>query len=529
MEFLESLISPISKLAPTEASDDKTASKVTVTPLIQHLRDKKAAKEAAKQKKDKEKAPKQPSTNAKEAAEKKAEPETAASSAKEPASTASKKNSRTPKADKAVKAAPSKVIKKDNSATDSRPAPNTSIAQAAANVTPSAGSAQTAAMTPNTQAPARKADAVNPAAAAARMLQRDLGIRGGRGGSIGRRGGRPVQDATAASTTASTSTPQNVGNPTKPITASNVAAQRTTTPAIQSITAKPQNNNPILRPTLAQASTTPIPAPSNPTTKPSPHAPPLSKLIPLPLSGHGFLKHANPSQGITEPLLEVALGAFGTIVKVEIDKRKGFAYVEYTEPVGLQKAIAASPIKVAQGSVQVLEKRDRVARGGLGAGGLPVQAQAGVGRGSTAGTMGRGLMAGQVPSGPAAYRAGRDGGSMRGRGNMPPIQAQKLGGMVAAAPTQAPVSIAASAPTAPAAATPSTAPTAPSGPAASSAITAVSSLPPAQPASTAQAPASNTQAPVSNTQAPGSSASAPPTLLAPDTTSAPPPATTPAS
>jgi regulator of nonsense transcripts 3 len=74
------------------------------------------------------------------------------------------------------------------------------------------------------------------------------------------------------------------------------------------------------------------------------------------------LKHANPSQGITEPLIEESLKVFGGIEKVEIDKRKGFAYVDFAEPEGLRKAMAASPIKIAQGAVQVLERKEKVAR-----------------------------------------------------------------------------------------------------------------------------------------------------------------------
>jgi regulator of nonsense transcripts 3 len=55
---------------------------------------------------------------------------------------------------------------------------------------------------------------------------------------------------------------------------------------------------------------------------------------------------------------------FGGIEKVEIDKRKGFAYVDFAEPEGLRKAMAASPIKIAQGAVQVLERKEKVARAG---------------------------------------------------------------------------------------------------------------------------------------------------------------------
>lgn len=133
-----------------------------------------------------------------------------------------------------------------------------------------------------------------------------------------------------------------------------------------------------------------------------------------------FLKHANPSQGITEPLIEAALSTFGKIEKVEIDKRKGFAYVEFADAESLKKAIAASPVKIAQGAVQVLERRDRAggkstpnnlpaapaptqpsvnqARGGGG------QASTrGRGRGRGGGNAGRGR-AGQEPSAAAAVK-----------------------------------------------------------------------------------------------------------------------------
>ncbi|KAF6830122.1 nonsense-mediated mRNA decay protein [Colletotrichum plurivorum] len=73
----------------------------------------------------------------------------------------------------------------------------------------------------------------------------------------------------------------------------------------------------------------------------------------------GFVKHANPSQGVTEALLKQAMEAFGTVTFVEIDKRKGFAYVDFSNHDGLAKAIAASPITVAQGTVQVLERKEK--------------------------------------------------------------------------------------------------------------------------------------------------------------------------
>ncbi|KAF3011851.1 hypothetical protein E8E14_004529 [Neopestalotiopsis sp. 37M] len=80
---------------------------------------------------------------------------------------------------------------------------------------------------------------------------------------------------------------------------------------------------------------------------------------PTPGAIRAFVKHANPSQGITEPLLKQAMEAFGSVTFVEIDKRKGFAYVDFGDAESLRKAISASPISIAQGTVQVLERKDK--------------------------------------------------------------------------------------------------------------------------------------------------------------------------
>lgn len=74
-----------------------------------------------------------------------------------------------------------------------------------------------------------------------------------------------------------------------------------------------------------------------------------------------FVKHANPSQGITEVLLKQAMGAFGPVTFIEMDKRKGFAYVDFADTEALRKAIAASPVSIAQGTVQVLERKEKSA------------------------------------------------------------------------------------------------------------------------------------------------------------------------
>src|SRR5207253_1261005 len=72
-----------------------------------------------------------------------------------------------------------------------------------------------------------------------------------------------------------------------------------------------------------------------------------------------FLKHANPSQGITETLLKTALEAFGAVEHVEIDKRKGVAYADFADGDGLAAAIKAAKVDVAEGAVDILDYRPR--------------------------------------------------------------------------------------------------------------------------------------------------------------------------
>lgn len=108
--------------------------------------------------------------------------------------------------------------------------------------------------------------------------------------------------------------------------------------------------------TPLKAEASPVPRPANPTPA---HAAAGPGPAPAPVGKQAFLKHANASQGITEPLIEEAMKEFGAVEKVEIDKRKGFAYVDFVEPEGLRKAVAASTVKVAQGAVQILERKDK--------------------------------------------------------------------------------------------------------------------------------------------------------------------------
>ncbi|KAG5937411.1 hypothetical protein E4U59_004390 [Claviceps monticola] len=76
-------------------------------------------------------------------------------------------------------------------------------------------------------------------------------------------------------------------------------------------------------------------------------------------TSRAFVKHVSASQGVTNETLKEALGAFGAITLVDIDKRKSFAYVDFSDNDALTKAIAASPLVVGQGSVEVLERKEK--------------------------------------------------------------------------------------------------------------------------------------------------------------------------
>lgn len=382
-EFLESLTAPITKPAAPEG-DEKKEEKVKTTPLIEALREKKANKENPKGKKgrgDKE-----------DAADKKI-------LSKKDALASGDKNRRLSKAER--EKAQKEAVKAANKEA------------AASKGSTASSSTDKGASTSAPPATERKRGNVNLAKS---MLQRDLGI----GPAPNRRRGtkREVTPATQ-----DIPTPQDENAPNKQkgkeaITpaAALVASEKTTpaspkkerpsraerrafkasladktnsktvgedpkaqtkpaaTPA-PTILKKPQqaaqtpaapkgpaaSRAPPTEPAAARNTLAPPQAtsarPANPTV-------PASSALPTSTSTgkQAFLKHANASQGITEPLIEEALQPFGAIEKVEIDKRKGFAYVDFAEPEGLQKAIAASPVKVAQGAVQVLERKEKVSR-----------------------------------------------------------------------------------------------------------------------------------------------------------------------
>nr|POE51887.1 isoform 2 of regulator of nonsense transcripts upf3 [Quercus suber] len=100
-----------------------------------------------------------------------------------------------------------------------------------------------------------------------------------------------------------------------------------------------------------------------------------------------YLKHANPSQGMTEALIMKALGEYGEMVNVTIDPRKGTAIAVFKDNAGLKKAMGAKRVTVANGAIEVLEFKER--QGGAGAGsGSGAAGQGGSGRGGLRGNRG---------------------------------------------------------------------------------------------------------------------------------------------
>ncbi|TKA33813.1 hypothetical protein B0A50_00650 [Salinomyces thailandicus] len=127
------------------------------------------------------------------------------------------------------------------------------------------------------------------------------------------------------------------------------------------------------------ASSTPsaTPPPAAPSKVQPPPAGPKANVQPKPAhspapSGasqtKAYLKHANPSQGMTEILILRSLSEHGEVANVTIDPRKGTAIAVFKDNAGLKKALAAKKVPVANGAVEVLEFKEPGVRGGGGGG-----------------------------------------------------------------------------------------------------------------------------------------------------------------
>lgn len=355
--FLESLTQPITKPATVDSiePDEKKAAVVT-TPLVQFIKDKKASKAkesaASKSSKRSEKESKQEKVQAKKLLQR-----------------PDKKLPPGPPSDEKPKG--EKPGKESGKA-----------AKAAAGGTSTKGgkpsTSGTTKETTSAAASERKRER-GSVAAAAKILQRDLGLSQA---APARRRGKGAANETGAiknESSRESSVPAPEGGkkdtPAKPAKPAKNAASSTRAKD------KDGGESPSSRASSTATPTANAPAPS---TKSAKGAKSKAASSPTPTATQAFLKHANASQGVTEALLEAAFTPFGTVTRVEIDKKKGFGYVDFAEPEGLQKAMAASPVSVAQSQVVVLERKanpggEKSRKGGGGGSG-----GGGGGRGDTA-------------------------------------------------------------------------------------------------------------------------------------------------
>jgi regulator of nonsense transcripts 3 len=467
--FLESLTNPTSaKKAPTEGSAGadslgKKEEKVTMTPLVQYLKDKKNSKV-------KETLPVKSSRGRQEPRESRSdkggEKKILSKPAKEVASPEVKKATR--EREKKVQKATTEVIRvlnREASATSGK-------AKAAPSLPPVSSNSKDGGVQssiPLAPAAERKRERGN-ASIAAKILQRDLGL----GGAPPRRGaarGESTSDGAKSETPSKPTISPPIKQEGHPSTA--VEKTRSTEVTTSGDKAPPSGPNsekenhrksrserrahrfsndqssPLPRnpPTgpaaplaILKKSTTsvqqPRPGTSLPkgplsTTNPPPSlrsatsAPPTipaatkatANAPPSAGATQAFCKHANASQGITEPALREAMEIHGAIVKVEIDKKKGFGYVDFAEPEGLVNAIKASPVKVGNGSVVVLERKERLPASSVGgAGSLPDKGKGRASGGASSAGRASGLEV-----------AGRGGGRSRGRGRGGPPRGPAAG------------------------------------------------------------------------------------------------------
>ncbi|KAF7196681.1 hypothetical protein HII31_02051 [Pseudocercospora fuligena] len=192
--------------------------------------------------------------------------------------------------------------------------PNAAPTQPAADAAKGSAAAPAASVTPP-RAPRQRGNAEG----IKKMLQKDLGIK--------------PKPQPAAQNTSQPATPNST--PVSPATpgAGKKEAARPSTPASTNIPTGPAKQQ----------------------------ATPKQQAAPAPVisSTKAYLKHANPSQGMTEILIQQALSQYGEVNNVTIDPRKGTAIALFKENEGLKKALEAKKVPVANGSVEVLEWKDR--------------------------------------------------------------------------------------------------------------------------------------------------------------------------
>lgn len=325
IDFLQSLTEPITKAA-ANGDVDARHEKVAITPLVQYIKDKKANK--AKEK---------------EAASAKAAKK--GQDGKDPKNTSSSKSEQTTVVKKSTPtdAEKARVAKATQQAVDS-------IKRSVAEIKGQAPTKQEQPVTANppstpSQPTPKRERQRGDVSAAARIIGRDLGLVP--------KEGRSPRTPRAGSTPTTTNTP-----PAGP------AAVQSPPPQSEKAAPQPQAG-PAPPPTGPRnlRNATPQQSPLRPSPIPQPTKATKSPPQPSPAAKSAFLKHANPSQGVTEDLLRSTFSAYGTLTRCEIDKKKGLGYIDFTDTEGLRKAMAASPVKIGNGNVVVLENRSPYKKG----------------------------------------------------------------------------------------------------------------------------------------------------------------------
>lgn len=404
MAFLEGLANPDAQEKNTDISSKPE--KVTMTPLVQFLKDKKA-------------------TKTKDAAVKAGKkPENPKVKAKDHATSAAEESKKNGKPEKGVEKAAKEAVKILN-----RQASKTTSSTPSTQGSPAASSPEKAMPKLDvTRVPQNQRGAV--IAAHIRMLRRDLGLNPTQ---ARRQVNRDTADSLRAEAVERAATESSTSTSQPSISATPKAAQANGSRRSRKAANEADQGKVAAPSAVATAPVTllkkPEPTsttPQVPTSAPIPQAPASRPANASSGIRQAFVKHANPSQGVTEPLLKEALERFGPISMVEIDKKKGFAYVDFADADGLKKAIAANPITVAQGTVHVMQRKAAAATPRSGPApkasykGPPPPAQ----RGNARGGVGRGG---------ARNNGGRTGGNRAPQTQAAASDASKASSTVAAA------------------------------------------------------------------------------------------------
>jgi regulator of nonsense transcripts 3 len=339
IDFLQRLTEPVTRSNNIEdgvEGTDTRPAKITTTPLVEYLKEKKAnkAKEGATTKTAKT----QTKPDAKDAKAEKIDPKKI--------SIAKKEAQRSPEKAKMEKAAHDavKAVNKPVAALKGR-------GEASEPVSPSSKAPISAPVT------VKRERERGSASAAAKILQRDLGLGPARGDRrISRSTNLTLKPVGGADT----------GQKTVPVPMSPAIQSSDKLPEVTASTTPAQAATPSPKVAIAPPTGPRISKPHTPTTQPvsRPASVPSvrpSRPPPSPKAGarSAFLKHANFSQGVTEESLYTAFCAFGTVSRCVIDRKKGFGYVDFEEAESLKKALLASPVKVGDkgGQVVVLENK----------------------------------------------------------------------------------------------------------------------------------------------------------------------------